>query len=190
MIALFKGWFNEEYSGGKLRTLEVYLVVFMFGAIFGWVYEEIFYFFANGCNFVIRGNFLGPWLPVYGAGAVFMTFFIDRLRKHPLWVFLTGAIVCGVVEYITGYFIFNYMGGQRLWDYNVEPLNFGNIDGYVCLRSILFFGLSGLFLIYMVLPTVRHYAMKLQPKTFALIAFIPTAMFIMGVIGHNILINM
>jgi uncharacterized membrane protein len=81
------------------------------------------------------------------------------------------------------------MGGQKLWDYNTEPLNFGNIDGYVCLRSVLFFGVSGLMLIYIIIPAIRHFSMKLKPRTFALIALIPFALFILGIIGHNIIIR-
>lgn len=189
MIALLKSWFREEYHGSPLKTIEIYLTIFMFGSIFGWIYEEIFYFFANGCHFVLRGEFLGPWLPVYGAGAVFMALIIERLRNHPLLVFLASAAICGVVEYFTGYFLYHYMGGQKLWDYNTEPLNFGNIDGYVCLRSVLFFGVSGVMLIYVVNPAIRHFAMKLKPRTFALIAFVPVILFILGIIGHNILLH-
>ena len=44
--------------------------------------------------------------------------------------------------------------GELYWDgasYE-EILSFGNIGGYICLRSVLFFGISGLFLVYAIIP--------------------------------------
>ena len=38
------------------------------------------------------------------------------------------------------------------WSSNTEIWNFGNINGYVCLRSVMFFGVSGVLLVYMVIP--------------------------------------
>ena len=52
----------------------------------------------------------------------------------------------------------------RLWDYNVEIWNWGNIGGYICARSILFFGASGLFLIYFLVPKVKKMREKIVGK--------------------------
>ena len=51
--------------------------------------------------------------------------------------------------------------GVRLWDYNTEILNFGNIGGFICLRSVLFFGLSSLILMYIILPICIKLSQKL-----------------------------
>ena len=66
-------------------------------------------------------------------------------------VFALCVAVSGIMEYVTGMVLFEFFH-TRLWDYNVEKWNYGNINGYVCLRSVLFFGFSGLFLIYLVIP--------------------------------------
>lgn len=60
--------------------------------------------------------------------------------------------------------------GKRCWDYNSEILNFGNIHGFVCLRSVLFFGLSGLFLIYAILPLLFYITKKFNKKVFLTVA--------------------
>ena len=60
--------------------------------------------------------------------------------------------------------------GFRCWDYNTEILNFGNIDGFVCLRSVLFFGLSGLLLMYVIIPFCFYLATKVNKKIFFIIA--------------------
>ena len=51
--------------------------------------------------------------------------------------------------------------GFRLWDYNNEILNFGNIGGYICLRSVLSFGIASLFLVYVVVPYLLRITKKM-----------------------------
>ena len=62
------------------------------------------------------------------------------------------------------------MNGLRLWDYNTEILNFGNIGGFVCLRSVLFFGLSSLMLMYLIMPACMYLSTKVNKKVFLIIS--------------------
>ena len=80
---------------------------------------------------------------------MFLTY---RFRKHPLVVFLLSMISTGILEYFSGYVLYGKLGWTKCWDYNQEILNFGNINGYVCLRSVLVFGLCGLLLVYVIVP--------------------------------------
>ena len=54
--------------------------------------------------------------------------------------------------YVFGGWVLYEIFHTRLWDYNTEIWNWGNIKGYVCFRSVLFFGISGVLLVYMVIP--------------------------------------
>ena len=45
------------------------MLVFAFGGIFGFIYEEIFYRFDLG-EWVKRGTTFGPWIPIYGFGGL------------------------------------------------------------------------------------------------------------------------
>ena len=134
--------------------------VMILSSIFGFVYEEIFYRIDLG-YFVKRGSTYGPWIPIYffGGGLIFLISY--KFRKKPLLVFLINCIVTGVLEYGTGY-VLNEFFGIRLWDYNNEILNFGNINGYICLRSVLFFGISSLLLVYFVVPLVKDFVKKYE----------------------------
>ena len=67
--------------------------------------------------------------------------------------------------------MYTFFGGVRYWNYNTEILNFGNIGGFICLRSILFFGISSLLLIYVIVPVVFLIATKMSKKNFLILSF-------------------
>ena len=119
------------------------MLVFAFGGVFGFIYEAIFYRFDLG-EWVKRGTTFGPWIPIYGFGALIILGLTFKFRKNPLLVFLFATIASGVLELVTGWVILKFFG-VRLWDYNTEILNWGNINGFVCLRSVLFFGIDLFF---------------------------------------------
>ena len=86
-------------------------------------------------------------------------------------VFLLGFLGSGILEYFSGLGMYIIGNGFRCWNYNTEILNFGNINGFVCLRSVLFFGLSGLLLIYVIVPILFYLAKKMNKKVFLTISF-------------------
>ncbi len=136
------------------QRLQILLLLFVFGGLFGFVYEEIFYRIDLG-YFVKRGTTFGPWIPIYGFGTVFIAMATDRWKKNPAIIFILSAAISGLLEFITGYVV-NHTFGIRLWDYNTEIWNWCNISGYVCLRSVLFFAIYGVCLRYMIYPRVEH----------------------------------
>lgn len=108
---------------------------------------------------------------------VFITLLTYKFRKKPIVVFLLSCIISGILEFTVGYLLFN-IKGIRLWDYNTEIWNFGNIGGFICLRSILFFGISGLFLIYAIIPMLKKISSKCPRKVLSLISLILGIIFI------------
>lgn len=161
------------------------LIFWAFGIV-GWVYEMLFYRLNDGM-FVERGQGLGPWLPIYGFGAVFICLFAMRFRKSMPAVFLMSALVSGVVEYLTGWVFYTFFDGLRLWDYNTEIWNWGNINGYICLRSILLFAFAGVFLIYAAVPMIGKLKEMLAEKVFRAICLIPAVLFLIDIVGGYIL---
>ena len=85
---------------------------------------------------------------------------------------LISTISCGILEYFSGLGMYIIGNGKRCWDYNSEILNFGNIGGFVCLRSVLFFGLSSLLLIYAIIPLCFYLAKKMNKKVFLTISIL------------------
>ena len=170
----------------KFDTICYLALIFWVFGIVGWVYEMLFYRLNDGM-FVERGQGFGPWLPIYGFGAVFICLFAMRFRKSMPAVFLMSALVSGVVEYLTGWVFYTFFDGLRLWDYNTEIWNWGNINGYICLRSILLFAFSGVFLIYIAVPMIGKLKELLAEKVFRVICIGPAVLFIIDILGGYIL---
>ncbi len=168
----FQKYLNEKPQFDNMTMLGIIALLIVFSGVFGFIYEFIFYYFNEGMKtfFWRGGNFL-PWINIYAIGAVGICFLTYRYRKNPLKVFLVSAIFCGVLEFVSGWGMYELADGFRCWDYNTEILNFGNIGGFVCLRSVLFFGLSSLLLIYGMVPLSFLLAIKMPKKYFLILSF-------------------
>lgn len=175
----YKKYINEGYTFDKMTMGGIFALIIVISGVFGFIYEFIFYYFNSGMTqFYWRGGNFLPWINIYATGALMIFFLTYRKRKNPLFVFLTSFISCGILEYISGFFMYKLGNGLRCWDYNSEILNFGNIDGFVCLRSVLFFGFSSLILIYIIVPFCFYLAKKMNKKIFLILSYTLCAIFL------------
>lgn len=126
------------------------ICVFFVASIIGWIYEMIFYKVTENI-LENRGFLYGPYVPVYGFGAILIVLILKRIKKHPIALFLGTAIVTGILELIVGEFML-LIWHKRWWDYTGLFLN---IDGQVCLRSVISFAVGGLGLIYLIEPYIN-----------------------------------
>ena len=179
MKDFFRKYLNDEIKLEKWQIIGTICLVIVVSGMFGWLYEFIFYFFNSGMKkFYLRGaNFL-PWINIYATGSIMIILLTRNLKKYPILIFLIAFISTGILEYFSGYFMYKLMNGIRCWDYNTEILNFGNIDGFVCLRSVTFFGLSALFLMYFLLPIFMYLSIKMNKKTFIILSVSICALFL------------
>ena len=171
---------REQKMMSGVNRLLPFLLVFTFGGIFGFIYEELFYLVDLG-YLTKRGTTFRPWIPIYGFGAVLIILVANRLQKHPVAAFAVSSVICGTLEYITGYVLF-HVGGIRLWDYNTEIWNWGNIGGFICARSVLFFGVSALFLLYLVHPFILRLQERCGRTAFYVISVVPATLFVADIV--------
>ena len=162
-----------DYSGKKLelwQKIGIACLLFVIAGMIGWFTEFIFYFFNGGMKefYWQGGNFL-PWMNIYAIGAFLMFGLTYKFRKKPIVVFLVSIAAGGLLEYLAGFLLYE-IGGLRFWDYNVEILNFGNINGYICFRSLLCFGFAGLFLLYVLMPFLIKLSKNIPKKVFLTIS--------------------
>ena len=166
-----KKYINTDYNFDKLEMTGIICLIIVISGIFGFLYEFIFYYFNGGMKeFYWRGGNFLPWINIYATGSIMIYIFTYRYRKNPFKVFLISFISTGILEYFSGLGMYIFGDGIRCWDYNQEILNFGNIDGFVCLRSVLFFGISSLLLIYIIVPLCYYLARHMNRKVFLTIS--------------------
>ena len=164
-------YLNEDIKFDKVTMVGIFCLLIVITGMFGFLYEFIFYYFNGGMKtFYWRGGNFLPWINIYATGSVLIYLLTYKDRKKPLKVFLVSVITTGILEYFSGLGM-DKIAGKRCWDYSKEILNFGNINGFVCLRSVLFFAISGLFLIYVVMPFCFYLAKKNPRKIFLTISF-------------------
>ena len=166
-----KKYINNDYKFDKMQMIGIICLIIVISGIFGFLYEFIFYYFNGGMKeFYWRGGNFLPWINIYATGSIMIYIFTYRYRKNPFKVFLISFISTGILEYFSGLGMYTFGDGIRCWDYNQEILNFGNIDGFVCLRSVLFFGISSLLLIYVIVPLCYYVARHMNRKVFLTIS--------------------
>lgn len=143
----------------KRISFDYYVLLFFLISFLGWVWEVGIYLVRER-RFVNRGILSGPWLPIYGVGALFLYLLLRPWKRRPIPVFLISMTVCSLLEYLAGFFL-EKAWGIRWWDYSGMFLN---LDGHVCLMSSLMFGLSGLFLVFFLIPVYAGLYHKIPEK--------------------------
>lgn len=156
----------EKLSKKELISF-ICLVIIICGFI-GWGVEVIFYYIDSGFKTIYwrGGNFL-PWINIYAGGSLLIITLAYKNREHPLHVFLISMASAGLLELFSGYFLYGVLGWTKSWDYTQEVLSGFTIGGYVSMRSLVGFGIGGLFLIYLLTPLlVKLVTSKHRNKVF------------------------
>ena len=162
---------SSEKVNPTVNLILNYILIFMVSAFIGWIWEVSLTFIQHGL-IVNRGVLHGPWLPIYGFGGLGIVVLLERFRKHPFLIFSIAALGCGLMEYLTGWYLETFKH-LKWWDYGDAFLS---LDGRICFLSVFTFGLCGLFMIYFVYPLFTklfdHIAFKpKQILCFALVLF-------------------
>ena len=175
----------------KVLDKVVYLLFFfIFFSFIGWLYE-VGIFLVEDHIFVNRGVLYGPWLPVYGAGALIIYLIFYRLKKkpvkigklniRPLLIYIYIVLATTIVELITTYIIdFMKSDWRKLWDYSGSFMNY---QGRVSLPSSLKFGLIGIIGVYIIIPLIDKF-IGLNNKITKAITYIIILLFIVDIIIH------
>lgn len=78
----------------------------------------------------------GPFLPLYGSGAIMMLVVSMPFQDHLLLTYLAGCVGATLLEYVTGVTM-EALFKVRYWDYSNQKFNF---QGQICLSSTLAWG--------------------------------------------------
>lgn len=163
---------NNEVKSSEKKFESFYndVIYFMLYAIIGWIYEVILEAFMWHHGFVNRGTLFGPWLPVYGFGALIFIFCIYPLIKGksikrkllliPV-IFLGCTLAATTLEFITAY-LCQWTIGYVPWEYSEYAINFKEI---IALIPSIRFGIGGVVFLYIFQPLFEKICQKLGDKT-------------------------
>ena len=122
-------------------------ILFMIYSFLGWV-QEVIRGTVIDKKVINRGFFIGPYCPIYGFGAIFMIIFLTKYINDPLTLFFMSIFLFSSLEYITSY-LMEKLFKARWWDYSRYKFN---INGRICLETMIPFGIAGMLAMYFVNP--------------------------------------
>ena len=122
-------------------------ILFIIYSFLGWLVEVI------NCSIVEkklvnRGFLISPICPIYGCGALLITIVLNNYKDDWFVVFCMAVILCGLLEYFTSW-LMEKIFHARWWDYSKNKFN---INGRICLETMVPFGILGLVIIYILNP--------------------------------------
>lgn len=146
---------EKPFAFGLCFTKLFYL--FVIGSFVGTVLETIWAVIVEG-HFEFRvGMVYGPFIPVYGGGACFLTIVLYKLYKlNDTLIYAISAVVGATFEYICSWLQETFLGTVS-WDYSNTPFNF---NGRTNLMYALIWGFLGLVWVRYLYP----FAAKLIEK--------------------------
>ena len=124
---------------------------FVVCSVLGVIIETIYYFVVAHGYMDRAGLLFGPFSPIYGFGAVLMTFALNRLRdKNIVLLFLVSAVIGGAFEYLVSVFL-QYAFGITAWDYSGTFLSInGRTNGFY----MLCWGILGVVWVKLLMPAI------------------------------------
>ncbi|MGN1134096.1 MAG: hypothetical protein ACI4RN_06540 [Oscillospiraceae bacterium] len=149
------------------------LLFFYIYCFLGWCIESAIVSVSSR-KFVNRGFLRGPVLPIYGSGAMLILLITYPVKVNWILVYFVGMIGTTVLEYITGWGMEKILH-MRYWDYSDNRCN---LDGYICLKSSLFWGLLSLFLVYVLHPPLERLLTHFSITTLIILDTVITFAFI------------
>ena len=145
----------------RYYTVSQWLIFFFIYCFLGWVWECC-YVSVRKRKWVNRGFLHGPFLPIYGSGAIVILISTIAVKDIVPLVFLFGMVSSTILEFCTGCCM-EKLFGVRYWDYSNLPLNF---KGHICFFISLAWGAFSILLVCVIHKPIEAVVLMI-PKTIA-----------------------
>lgn len=157
--------------------IDEWIGFFIIYCFIGWVGESI-YVSIEHHKIVNRGFLHGPFLPIYGSGAIIILFATLPVRNNLFLIFLFGMLSSTVLEYFTGY-IMEQIFHVKYWDYTCQPFN---LNGYICLGCSLTWGLLAMLLTRVVHRPIENFLFSINSSVVIVVDAVFTIYFIWDIV--------
>ena len=154
-----------------MYNYEVWLWVlyFFIYCFIGWIWETAYVSLKSG-HFENRGFMNGPFLPIYGSGAIIMLFVSLPVKNSVILVFIFGSIAATLLELFTG-MAMESLFHVRYWDYSYRKIQY---KGHICLVSSIAWGFFSCLLVYFIHKPIEGLVLSIDEGIGQLIAIIVT----------------
>lgn len=160
-----------------------YFLYFIIYSFAGWVMEVACQFVSQK-KFINRGFLIGPICPIYGHGVLAIILLIGKDTSDILAVFLKAILICSILEYFTSYFM-EKLFKARWWDYSNKKFN---INGRICLETMMPFGILGCVVVYLIHPLVVNLVDLLNPTFMMALAIILCIVYVIdNIVSLNVM---
>lgn len=152
-----------------------WLFLFYFYCFGGWCFESTYVSVKNR-KLTNRGFMRGPFLPIYGSGAIMMLvvsmpFQEMELPWRVIFTYLAGVVGATILEYITGV-VMEALFKVRYWDYSNQKFNF---QGHICLSSSLTWGLITVAMTEFIHEPVERIVLMIPGQVLTVVTLVLTA---------------
>lgn len=154
----------------KLREeLTILFWIFIIGSIAGFIFEITVVFFQKGHFEIRQGLIYGPFIPVYGIGAILYYVVLNKIKlKNKLQIFLITMLLGGLTEYLCS-FMQEKLFGTISWDYSYLPFN---IQGRTSLLHCIYWGIGGILYVTYIEPLIEKMREKINKNIIRIITII------------------
>ena len=141
-----------------ITNIFYYVALFAIYSFMGWIIEVIYRSITQR-KFVNAGFLFGPFIPLYGFGALFLILLQHFFQSwHVLPRLFIFGLALTVLEYMVGYFA-EKIFELTLWDYSEYKFN---LHGRVCLLFSVIWAALGFIFITFIHPLVLQNAIFLK----------------------------
>ena len=131
--------------------------IFVLGSVFGFFAEMIYGTVYTRTLVIRKGLIYGPFIQVYGMGAVAYYLLISKI-KEPKDAIFAGMIKGGIKEYLCSFFQEKFFGTIS-WDYSKM---FINLNGRISLLYCVYWGIIAVIYLKIAYPALK----KLEPMIY------------------------
>lgn len=134
--------------------------IFVIGSVFGFFAEMIYGIVYTRTIVIRQGLIYGPFIQVYGMGAVAYYLLISKIQD-PKKAFFAGMIMGGILEYVCS-FLQEIFFGTVSWDYSDQFINF---NGRTSLLYCFYWGLIAVAFLKVVYPLIQKLDKYIKKKS-------------------------
>jgi len=114
----------------------------------------------------------GPFLPLYGSGAIMMLVVSMPFQDNLVMVYIAGCIGATVLEYVTGVTM-EALFKVRYWDYSKNKFNF---QGHICLGASLAWGGLTILMTEFIHKPIEHLVLSIPDSILTPVTLVLTAL--------------